>query len=226
MILEVCCGKIESVHAAVKGGAVRIELCRDLPADGLTPFPETLREVRRLYPSLTIHVLIRPRDGDFVYDAATLETMAAQIREAVSLGADGIVTGALTPGSDVDEAAMRPLIEASQGLPVTFHRAFDRCCHPFAAMERIAALGCRRILTSGQAPSAEEGMPLLRELQDRAPRGLIILPGGGVSALNAARIVEYTDCKEIHASASVETGGEKTTSADKVRAILKALMCF
>ena len=224
-LLEVCCGSPESVAAAVAGGARRIELCADLELDGLTPPPEWIREAKALHPGLTVHVLIRPRAGDFVYTPEEADTMASQIREALEAGADGIVIGALTPDGDVDTDLMERLLsEIPPGrASVTFHRAFDVCRRPFDAQEQIIGLGCDRILTSGQGPTVVEGSDMLRELRRRAAGRILILPGGGVTPRNAARILARTGCTEIHASASETKNGRKTTSTALVAAIRQAI---
>lgn len=221
-LLEVCCGGLESVDAAVAGGARRIELCSALEVDGLTPPVDWLKAVKGRYPSLTVHVLVRPRAGNFVYALDEVETMAVQAGQALEAGADGIVVGALTPSRDVDEAAMERLL-ASVDKPVTFHRAFDACRRPFEALEKIIGLGCSRILTSGQGPTVTEGADMLRELRKRAGERIIILPGGGVTPANAARTLRLTGCTEIHASASEVIDGKKITSAARVAAILQAI---
>lgn len=224
MTLEVCCGNLESVHAAVRGGAPRIELCSHLELDGLTPAWEDLREARELYPNLTIHVLVRPREGNFVYSPAEVRRMCESVGIALDLGTDAVVVGALTAQGEVDEEAMKELLDAASGAPVTFHRAFDVCARPFDAMAKIAELGCNRILTSGQAPSALMGADMLRELQSRAPEGLTILPGGGIGPENAGHILELTGCDELHASASaIGPDGLKVTDAKKVAAIIAAI---
>ena len=189
-LLEVCCGNLESVDAAVSGGARRIELCSALELDGLTPPAEWIREVRRRYPSLIIHVLVRPRAGDFVYTPEEIETTVAQAETVLEAGADGIVIGCLTADGDVDVPAMQRLMQVVDGqASVTFHRAFDVCRRPFEALERIVSLGCARILTSGQGASVTEGSDMLRELRKRAAGRIIILPGGGVTPQNAGRIL-------------------------------------
>ena len=221
-LLEVCCGSLESVAAAVAGGAPRVELCSALEADGLTPPVDWLKAVKDRYPSLTVHVLIRPRAGDFVYSPEEIETMAVQTEQALEAGADGIVIGALTSFRDVDEAAMERLL-AIVDKPVTFHRAFDVCRRPFDALEKIIGLGCSRILTSGQGLTVTEGSDMLRELRKRAAGRILILPGGGVTPANAARILRMTGCTEIHASASEVIDGKKITSAARVAAILQAI---
>ena len=223
-LLEVCCGNLDSVRAAVEGGAPRVELCRALELDGLTPAPEDLREARRLFPELTIHVLIRPRAGDFCYTPREVEAMSGDIEAALDCGADGVVIGCLTPAGDVDVPAMRVLMEAADGRPVTFHRAFDLCREPFSALEDIIGLGCRRILTSGQAPTVAEGTELIRELRHHADGRIGLLPGCGVTPENARRILELTGCDEIHASASVAgADGRRVTSAQTVDTILNTI---
>ena len=221
-LLEVCCGNLESVDAAVSGGARRIELCASLELDGLTPPASWIRETKARYPSLIVHVLIRPRAGGFVYTREEADTMAGQVEEALQTGADGIVIGALTPSGEVDVSTMEQLMRGAR-VSTTFHRAFDVCRRPFDALEELVSLGFDRILTSGQAPTAVEGADLLRELRQRALGRIGILPGGGVSPQNAARILSLTGCTEIHASASVSLDGKRITSAGIVSAILQSI---
>ena len=223
-LLEVCCGNLESVDAAVLGGAWRIELCADLELDGLTPPMAWLRAVKERYPELTVHVLIRPREGDFVYTPEEAEILALQLESALTFGADGIVVGCLTADGDIDLPLMEQLVAlVSHRASITFHRAFDRCRRPFEALEQLIGLGCDRILTSGQAPTAEAGVDLLRELNRRAAGRIIILPGGGVTPENAARILALTGCTEIHASASETVDGKKVTDVGKVSALITNL---
>ena len=218
-LLEVCTGSLQSVINAVSGGARRIELCSALPLDGLTPSIGLLSKVRAMFPELTVHVLIRPREGNFVYTEEEVDILERDIRAALPY-ADGIVVGALTPDGDVDIVAMRRLMRAAGECPVTFHRAFDVCREPLVALEQIIGLGCRRLLTSGQQPSALEGVPLLRQLRDLSDDRLIIMPGGGVNASNAREIVRQVQTTEIHGSCS---GGQGVTSAESVRDVLSAL---
>ena len=250
-LLEVCCGNLASVDAAVAGGAKRIELCKDLEVDGLTPPVDWIRAVRAHHPSLILHVLIRPRAGDFVHTPEEADILVQQIEEALEAGADGIVVGGLTPSGDVDVPLMERLVATVESfrlatelllsdlchaanddhffpvpprrIGLTFHRAFDRCRRPFEALEQIIGLGFDRILTSGQEATAEEGMKTLLALRQRARGRILILPGGGVTPTNAAHILAETGCTEIHASASESVDGVKTTSAAKVAAILAAI---
>ena len=231
-LLEVCCGNLESVDAAVAGGARRIELCADLELDGLTPPMAWLRAVKGRYPDLTVHVLIRPRDGDFVYSSEEADLVALQTEAALVFGADGIVLGGLTDEGDVDLELMGQLVSLVDSFnpahraSITFHRAFDVCRQPFEALEQLIGLGCDRILTSGQEATALEGSDMLRELHRRACGRIGILPGGGVTPANAARILSLTGCSEIHASASVSIDGKKVTDPELVSGILKEIQAL
>lgn len=199
-LLEICAGDIESVHAASAGGADRVELCSALGEGGVTPSVGFIRQALRV-PGLKVHVLIRPRGGDFLYTPEEIDAMVEDIRVCREAGVNGVVIGALTPDGDIDIPACRRMMDAAAGMSVTFHRAFDLCRNADEALDKIIELGCDRILTSGQAASALEGIPLLKHLSGRAAGRLIILAGGGVSPENAVEILEKSGINEIHASA-------------------------
>lgn len=215
-ILEVCCGDLESALAAAQGGAQRVELCSALSADGLTPSAGLIAAVHRI-PGIKMHVLIRPREGNFVYTEQEFEVMHEDVLLSKRLGADGVVIGALTPEGNIDVTHCRALIEAAQGMQVTFHRAFDQCRNPHQALEQIIEMGCSRLLTSGQQPTAEAGIPLLHELVQQANTRLIILPGAGVNAQNARTILDATGAQEIHGSLRSQQHGRLITDASIVR---------
>ena len=214
--LEVCCGDMQSVLAAKAGGANRIELCRALDVDGLTPPKEMMEEAIGL--GIPVQVLIRPREGNFVYNEAEVESMIRDIRLAKRLGANGVVIGALKPDGSIDEETIRYLVEAAKGLSITFHRAFDVCSQPLEALEQIIALGCHRLLTSGQAATAEQGIPLIKQLVELAGERLSIMPGSGVNPENACKILSETGAKEIHGSLRKDDH----TDAELVRAVVNA----
>ncbi len=203
-ILEVCTGTVRSAQSAWRAGAHRLELCSALAEGGITPSLGFLKSVMAL-PHCKKHVLIRPRGGDFLYSAGEQAVMADDIKIAADSGADGVVVGALTSEGDIDTAAMQRFMEAAGDMSVTFHRAFDVCRSPRQALEEIIGLGCQRILTSGQARHAEEGLELLRSLVKQARGRIIIMPGCGVNATNARRLLEECGTTEIHASASALT---------------------
>lgn len=218
VILEVCCGSWQSAVAAVEGGAERIELCQALSLDGLTPSLGLLRRLRERFPDLRIHVLIRAREGNFVYDKDEVSIMEEDIRAAVRAGASAIVCGALTADGEIDTTAMRRWIAAANGLPITFHRAFDMVKDPQRALEQLIDMGVKRVLTTGGllpggtvARTAEEGIPALQALVKQAAGRIIIMPGCGVNSLNARRIIEETRAREIHGSC-----GGKTEEVKKV----------
>ena len=199
-ILEVCAGSVQSVIAARNGGAARVELCSALEIGGITPSAGLIAEVRRV-EGIALNVLIRPRGGDFLYNEWEVATMEQDIITARHLGADGVVIGALTPQGDVDIEVCKRLIKAAGDMSITFHRAFDMCREPLKALSDIIALGCHRILTSGQASTALAGTALIKQLVETAAGNIIIMPGCGVNATNAAIILDTTGCVEIHASA-------------------------
>lgn len=222
-ILEVCTGSLQSVINAVKGGAQRIELCSALSLDGLTPSLGLIKTVRKMFPKLTIHTLIRVREGDFCYNEGEIKVMETDIKEILSY-TDAIVCGALTADGDIDIATTRRLIDACEGKPFTFHRAFDVCRNPLKALDELAALHCTRVLTSGQAPTAETGIPALKEYVKHVEGRMTILPGGGVTPLNAKKILAETGATEIHGSASgVVENGRKETLTEIVAQILQQI---
>lgn len=216
--LEVCTGSITSVLHAAEGGAGRVELCSGLDEGGLTPSIGLIQAAMQVEGPKK-NVLIRPRGGDFLYTEVEQDIIVDDIFAARRAGADGVVVGALTADGDVDEDACRRFMDAAKGeyvdfaegdldeayfLPpvsVTFHRAFDLCRNPQKALETIIALGFDRVLTSGQAATAEAGIPLLRELVELAGDRIVIMPGCGVTPENTNRILTETGAAEIHTSA-------------------------
>lgn len=215
--LEVCCADLQSVRAAKTGGAHRVELCQALELDGLTPSEEMMAEAIGL--GIPVQVLIRPREGDFVYDEGEVEKMLGEIRLARRLGANGVVIGALKQDGSIDEASVRRLVDEAEGMSITFHRAFDVCACPEEALEQIIALGCHRLLTSGQAATAEQGIPLIKKLVEQSAGRIIIMPGAGVNRGNARRILSETGASEIHGS--LRKGGHSDT--EEIRAVVAAL---
>lgn len=197
---EICTNSVESCLAAQEGGAQRVELCAGIPEGGTTPSWGEIATARELL-QIKLHVIIRPRGGDFLYSPVELSTMVKDIEAARQLRADGVVFGCLTADGEIDLDAMKTLMKAAEGLSVTFHRAFDVCKQPQQALEQLIALGCERILTSGQQATAEQGIPLLKELHQQAAGRIILLAGCGVNEGNIARIASETGIREFHFSA-------------------------
>lgn len=242
---EVCANSVESCLAAQAGGADRVELCAGIPEGGTTPSYGDIATARELLTHTRLHVIIRPRGGDFLYTPLEQRIMLKDIENARRLGADGVVFGCLTSEGDIDIALMKQLLEAAQGMSATFHRAFDVCRQPKLALETLIQLGCHRILTSGAQPTAEQGIPLLKELQAQANGRIILLAGCGVNENNIARIASETGIREFHFSAreqlssgmqfrneAVSMGGtvcideysRPVTTAERVRKTIGALV--
>ena len=165
-ILEVCVDSVESALAAERGGADRLELCQNLVIGGTTPSPKLFETIRR-YSKIPIHVLLRPRFGDFCYTQYEFEMLREEVTMYRKLGAEGVVIGMLLPEGTLDIRRMEKLMEAAEGMPVTLHRAFDVCKDPKAALKQATELGIQTILTSGQQNSALKGAPLLKELKEQ-----------------------------------------------------------
>lgn len=198
---EVCVDSVAGVAAAERAGADRVELCSGLFEGGITPSIGLVGAALAAASRVAVHVLIRPRGGDFCYDATERAVMRADIAAVRHAGARGVVIGALTPDGDVDLDLCRELMAAAGPLWVTFHRAYDVAREPYRALEDVIALGAHRLLTSGQERSALDGAPLIRELVTRAGDRLTVMAGGGVTARNARRIVDQTGVAELHFSA-------------------------
>jgi copper homeostasis protein len=217
---EVCTESADGVRAALAVGADRVELCADLAVGGTTASLGMIEWAVGLSAGrLGVHVLVRPRGGDFVYSADERDIMLRDIAAARSAGADGIVIGALTRAGAVDVGLMASLIEAAHPASVTFHRAFDETADPLAALDDVLKIGADRLLTSGTAISALEGADLIAKLVCRSAGRLKVLPGGGVTAANAAEILRRTGARELHFSGG---GSQAQSLADRLAAIIAA----
>lgn len=203
--IECCCTNVHEVMEAVAGGARRIELCERLDVGGVTPSRELLREVLACCP-LPVNVLVRPREGNFVYTPAEEAVMAESIEMCKQLHANGVVIGALNADGSIDVDMMRRLLAAARPLSVTFHRAFDCCNEPFAALDSIISLGFDRLLTSGQEESSYDGRHLLAKLVERAAGRIVIMPGGGVRPSNINELEATCHAPEYHGSAHSDSG--------------------
>ena len=214
ILIEAAVESLDDARAAIAGGAHRLELCADLDAGGTTPARSLVTEVLAdvMVPVL---VMIRPRPGDFVYSRAELDRMHDDVGIALGLGAAGVVLGALDASGHVDTVATRQLIAAARGRPITFHRAIDETPDILEAIDALAALGVARVLSSGAAPAALEGIETLAAMVERAGDALKIVAGGSVRGDNVAEIVRRTGVREVHA----RCGGDEA----RIRAILDAM---
>ena len=197
---EICVDSVAGVRAARDAGADRVELCASLIEGGTTPSLGTIL-VARKYADVRLHVMIRPRGGDFLYDADEIAAMEADIASAKSAGVDGVVFGVLDRDGRVDREMTERLISRARPVSVTFHRAFDMTPEPLIALETLIELGVDRVLTSGQEPTAFEGAERIAELVKAAVDRIIVMPGGGITQRNVGRIVAVTGAEEIHFAA-------------------------
>ncbi|PQB05346.1 copper homeostasis protein CutC [Aureitalea marina] len=226
--VEICANGLESALRAQKGGADRIELCRALELNGLTPDPRTIRAaVRQL--KIPIHVLIRPRAGNFCYSDNEIRIIIRQIEVARDLGCQGIVCGALTTDRKIDLLATERFIKAAGNLPFTFHRAFDSIPDQYSALEQLIDLGVGRVLTSGGKSTALEGITHLIKLQDQAKDRIEIMPGSGINPNNVNQFLEK-GFSSIHSSASRtnqgKSKGSPKTQLTEVKEIIRQVRMF
>lgn len=208
MTIEMCAYSLRSCLTAQVAGARRIELCGGQAEGGTTPSTGLIRLARQ-HLTVPLYVMIRPRGGDFLYADTELSVMAADIETAKNMRADGIVLGLLRADGTVDEDRTSRLIELAHPLPVTFHRAFDMTRDPLKALEAVIRTGAVRILTSGQQPTAEAGLPVLRQLVQQAAGRIEIMAGAGVSPTNAGLFIE-AGVDALHLSGSIRYNSPMT----------------
>lgn len=198
-IIEIATTDFPTTKAAVSGGADRIELCAALSEGGITPSLGMIRACREAFDT-ALFPIIRPRGGDFLYSQEEWELMLHDVTLCRQLECDGIVTGMLNKDGSIDKKRMAAIVQKAYPMEVTFHRAFDRCREPFEALEELIELGCQRILTSGQQPTAMEGIDLIAALVQTASHRIIIMPGSGVRKENVAELARATGAVEFHSS--------------------------
>ena len=201
-ILEVCADSVQSAVEAKKGGADRIELCSNLLIGGTTPGKSLFRLVKE-YTGLPVRTLIRPRFGDFCYDAYEFEMMKEEVQMFTEMGADGVVIGVLNPDGSLQMEQMEELVKAAGGAGKTLHRAFDMCKDPFETCSQAVDLGIDTILTSGQKNSAWEGKALLAELEQKFGKDITLLAGAGVSPKTLEELAVETKLHAFHMSGKI-----------------------
>jgi copper homeostasis protein len=206
-ILEIATSDFQTTKSAVEGGADRIELCANLAEGGTTPSYGTIYQCREEFDVL-LYPIIRPRGGDFLYSDDEYEMMLHDLKLCKQLGCDGVVIGLLNADGTIDVKRTEALVEIAYPMGVTFHRAFDRCKDPFQALEQLIRIGCERILTSGQKPTAPEGVEIIAELNRIADHRIIIMPGSGVRNENIKMLAEKTGCTEFHSSLRAKKKGK------------------
>lgn len=222
-LLEIACFNVASCLLAQEAGADRIEFCADYSAGGITPSKADIIKAKELL-RIPIHVIIRPRGGNFVYNEEEINIMKQDILFCRSHNIDGVVFGVLTADNEIDKAVNKELVQLADGMSTTFHRAIDECNNYVKALEDLVSLGFIRVLTSGSAKTAFEGLNTLKKTQSMYGSEIIIIPGGGIRSENIAQIISETNCYEFHSAAlttnknlvdenEVRLLNEKTTNA-------------
>lgn len=241
--IEICVDSPEGVIAARDGWADRVELCDNLLEGGTTPSLGVVKMARRV-GGIKLHIMIRPRGGDFLYSDVEFDTMKVDIEAARTARVDGVVIGMLTAEGEIDKERVGELVTLAQPMTVTFHRAFDVCKDPFAALEDLIEIGIDRVLTSGQKADAISGAETIRKLVEAAGDRITIMACGGIDETNAGEVVASTGAPEFHFAAFDEIASKmqhkneevaigsahgrseytrRVTTADKVRAVVEAV---
>ena len=216
ILVEACVDSVQGAIAAEHAGAGRLELCANLVEGGTTPSGGMLRAVHRCV-RIPVFAMVRPRGGDFLYDAADIEVMLRDIEFAKSCDIHGIVSGALNPNGTIDEDGTSALIEAAHPLPFTFHRAFDATRDLDESLDALQALGVQRVLTSGGAATAAEGAGMLARLVRRGGDRIVVMAGGGVRRDNVGEVVRAARVREVHLRGSRRADGRMVYRGDRVR---------
>ncbi len=199
-LLEIAAFNLSSALEAAKAGADRIELCENHAEGGVTPSYGALKlAIQQIL--VPVFPIIRPRGGDFLYDDCEFNALLEDVTLCKTMGFPGIVTGILMPDGRIDVNRMSRIAESAYPMELTCHRAFDRTPDPFEALEDIIACGFNRVLTSGQAKEAIQGLELIKQLVAKSGDRIIILPGAGITSENIKKVAEYTGVSELHSSA-------------------------
>ena len=221
--LEVIGFNIESCVLAQKSGAHRIELC-DNPGEGGTTPSIGMIKAARAKVDIELFPIIRPRGGDFLYSDDEFNIMKEDILQCKKIGCDGVVIGLLHADGTIDKTRTSQLVNLAYPMSVTFHRAFDRTNDPFIAMETIIDCGCERILTSGQQPTASEGIELIAALIKQADERIIIMPGSGLRSDNITSIAKQSGAIEFHSSARTTIDSKMSFNNPTMKEQLKTVV--
>ena len=243
MKIEICVDSPEGVIAARDGWADRVELCDNLFEGGTTPSIGTVKMARRV-GGIKLHMIVRPRGGDFLYSDVEFDTMRMDVEAARTSRVDGIVIGMLTADGNIDKERTTELVTLARPMSVTFHRAFDVCRDPLAALEDLIEIGVDRILTSGQKADALSGAETIKKLVEAADDRIVIMACGGIDETNISEVSDKTGAGEFHFTAFEEIASamehknedvsmgsadapseysRRVTSPEKVRLVIEAL---
>jgi copper homeostasis protein len=231
-LFELCAETLQAAQAAELGGADRIELCDRLDIGGVTPGEKLISTTIQAF-SIPVHVLIRPRGGDFAYSAAEFDQIKQQIQWVRQAGAAGVALGVLLADGRVDVDRSRELVKLARPMKVTFHRAFDRTPDKAAALESVIRTGADCLLTSGGAPNVLEGVKQLKTLVKQADGRIQIMAGGGLRLASMVEVLEQTGLRCLHGSLtrragdglpeSDQTGGPTETLLADVRTAVRLM---
>jgi copper homeostasis protein len=194
--------------SAQQSGADRIEFCADYSVGGITPNHHDILKAREIL-QIPLHIIIRPRGGDFVYSMDELELMKKDIEFCKKHHINGVVFGVLTENKKINKTINRELVELAENMSTTFHRAIDECVDMNEAMNEIVSIGFKRVLTSGGKSNALAGVNVLKYCQNAFGEKIMIMPGGGIRSNNLQELIRETNCKEYH-SAAITNKNEKT----------------
>ncbi|HAS62440.1 MAG TPA: copper homeostasis protein CutC, partial [Vibrio sp.] len=196
----------------------RIELCSSLALGGLTPSFGLMQQAAKI-STIPVYAMIRPRQGDFLYSEEDIESMLLDIDAAALAGLQGVVFGVLTADGDIDmpQAARLAIRASKHNLGITFHRAIDQCRDYVSAIEAVADLGCERILTSGLAANAEQGIEVLTKMVELANGRFAIMAGAGVNAGNIAHIAQSTGVTQLHLSGKTTRQSQMKLVAEQAK---------
>ena len=235
ILLEICAANFASAQAASLAGADRIELCSALAVGGLTPSHALLEAVQHAF-AIPVHVLVRPREGDFLYSDAEFQIMQAEILKIKQMGFAGVVFGILNPDATIDEKRCATLVALAKPMQITFHRAFDFVTQANVALEKLIELGFDYVLSSGLKTTAVLGLTQLTALVAQANNRIQIIPAAGINESNIASIIQTTKANIIHCSLSEEVPSKMQvdngsnlifvnaeSSEKKIRAIKKTI---
>ncbi|MEU7143670.1 copper homeostasis protein CutC [Nocardia sp. NPDC046473] len=212
MRIEICVESVGGVRVAEEAGADRVELCCGLSDGGLTPSLALIEEAVALTANTQVHVLIRPRSGDFRYSGDEVSVMVRDIHAARAAGADGVVIGAIDAAGALDPACAA-FVDAAEGLEITFHRAIDVSASSERALDQAIAFGFTRVLTSGRQRSVLDGAPVIKELVRQAGGAIEVMACGGVRPSNAVQAIEATGVSALHAAVRTPVSGDADSAA-------------
>lgn len=219
-VLEVACFDVESCFIAEQAGADRIEFCSDYSSGGVTPLWNDIVKVKERL-KIPLHVIIRPREGNFVYSVEEIDRMKRDIFFCKEHQVDGLVFGVLNPDNTVNTETTKELVELAKPMSLTFHRAIDACVDMEKALEEIIELGFHRVLTSGGKQTTLEGIEPLKKFQKTFGNQITIMPGGGIRSSNIALLAASTACSEFHTAAL--TIGNKQVDAHELKLLITHL---